>query len=202
VGLAAACCAGVAAVGARAIDIGVVTTPELHFTVQTYNAFHALEESAYFTALLESFRSLSAGTAAAPAAQQPLHVDCANGVGALKLAQLQPQLARLGLTVVLYNTGGGRLNHMCGADYVQKKQAYPEGARVRLSWVLKGVSPAARQAGAVHTTLLLCAVHVWCQRRHGQAAAGADVRQPGRRCRQGGLLHVAVSAVVLLLVSR
>jgi phosphomannomutase len=48
--------AGVAAVGAEVTDIGVVTTPELHFTVQTYNQYHALEEQAYFTNLLESFR--------------------------------------------------------------------------------------------------------------------------------------------------
>jgi phosphomannomutase len=48
--------AGVAAVGAQVSDIGVVTTPELHFTVQTFNQYHALEEQAYFTNLLESFR--------------------------------------------------------------------------------------------------------------------------------------------------
>jgi hypothetical protein len=48
--------AGVAAVGAEVTDIGVVTTPELHFTVQTYNQYHALEEQAYFTNLLEAFR--------------------------------------------------------------------------------------------------------------------------------------------------
>jgi hypothetical protein len=48
--------AGVAAVGAEVTDIGVVTTPELHFTVQTYNQYHAVEEQAYFTNLLESFR--------------------------------------------------------------------------------------------------------------------------------------------------
>jgi phosphomannomutase len=48
--------AGVAAVGVEVSDIGVVTTPELHFTVQTFNQYHALEEQAYFTTLLESFR--------------------------------------------------------------------------------------------------------------------------------------------------
>jgi phosphoacetylglucosamine mutase len=123
-GLAAACRAGVQAVGAQVLDVGVVTTPELHFCVQTYNQYHTIEEAAYFTNLLESYRSLTSGTAPA---QQPLHVDCANGVGALKLQQMVPQLQQLGLDLVLHNTGEGRLNHLCGADYVQKEQTYPAG---------------------------------------------------------------------------
>ncbi|WIA14576.1 hypothetical protein OEZ85_003092 [Tetradesmus obliquus] len=122
--LAAACSAGVAAVGGKVSDIGVVTTPELHFTVQTFNQYQALEEQAYFTNLLESFRTLTAGS---HAPQPPLHVDCANGVGALKLQQLVPQLQQLGLQLQLYNAGQGRLNHGCGADYVQKEQCFPAG---------------------------------------------------------------------------
>ena len=123
-GLSAACRAGVQAVGVQVLDVGVVTTPELHFCVQTYNQYHAGEEAAYFTTLLESYRSLTSGTAAA---SQPVHVDCANGVGALKLQQMVPQLQQLGLNLVLHNTGEGRLNHLCGADYVQKEQTYPAG---------------------------------------------------------------------------
>lgn len=61
-------------------------------------------------------------------------MDCANGVGALKLQQMVPQLQQLGLNLVLYNTGEGRLNHLCGADYVQKEQTYPAG------WVVLGGS--------------------------------------------------------------
>jgi hypothetical protein len=69
-------------------------------------------------------RTLTAGS---HAPQQPLHVDCANGVGALKLQQLAPQLQQLGLQLQLYNAGQGRLNHDCGADYVQKEQSFPAG---------------------------------------------------------------------------
>ncbi|KAF8061373.1 PGM3 [Scenedesmus sp. PABB004] len=122
--LAAAAAAGARAAGAAPLELGVVTTPELHFTVTTYNTFHALEEAAYFTALLESFRSLAAG-GAAPGG--PLRVDCANGVGAAKLRQLAPSLAGLGLELELHNAGEGRLNHLCGADYVQKEQTFPAG---------------------------------------------------------------------------
>lgn len=123
--LAAACSAGVQAVGVQLLDIGIVTTPELHFTVQTYNQYNALEEQAYFTNLLESFRTLTAGT---KALQGCVHVDCANGVGAQKLQLMVPELAKLGLQLQLYNAGEGRLNHLCGADYVQKEQAFPAGA--------------------------------------------------------------------------
>lgn len=122
--LAAACAAGATAVGVETLDVGIVTTPELHFTVQTYNQYHALEEQAYFTNLLESFRTLTAGT---PALQGPVHVDCANGVGAQKLQLMAPELAKLGLQLQLYNAGEGRLNHLCGADYVQKEQTFPSG---------------------------------------------------------------------------
>jgi phosphoacetylglucosamine mutase len=129
-GLAAACKAGVEAVGVQILDVGVVTTPELHFCVQTYKKYHTIEEAAYFTNILGSYRSLTSGT---PPAQHPIHVDCANGVGALKLQQMVPQLQQLGLNLVLYNTGDGRLNHMCGADYVQKEQTYPAGEVVQPS---------------------------------------------------------------------
>jgi phosphoacetylglucosamine mutase len=129
-GLVAACWAGVSAVGAHVMDVGVVSTPELHFCVQTYNQYHAVQEASYFTNLLESYRNLSRG---ASTPQQPVHVDCANGVGALKLQQMLPQLQQLGLQLVLYNTGDGRLNHLCGADYVQKEQTYPAGACLQLA---------------------------------------------------------------------
>lgn len=122
--LAAACAAGVKAIGVQLLDIGIVTTPELHFTVQTYNQYHALEEQAYFTNLLESFRTLTAGT---EALQGSVHVDCANGVGAQKLQLMAPELAKLGLQLQLCNAGEGRLNHLCGADHVQKEQTFPAG---------------------------------------------------------------------------
>eukprot|EP00879_Flechtneria_rotunda_P020590 GHRR01021665.1.p1 GENE.GHRR01021665.1~~GHRR01021665.1.p1 ORF type:complete len:503 (+),score=168.16 GHRR01021665.1:54-1562(+) len=122
--LVAACAAGVTAIGVQLLDIGAVTTPELHHTVQTYNQYGALEEQAYFTNLLESFRTLTCGHA--PLADD-LHVDCANGVGAQKLQQLEAGLHKLGLQLQLYNVGEGQLNHLCGADYVQKQQRFPAG---------------------------------------------------------------------------
>jgi phosphoacetylglucosamine mutase len=56
-----------------------------------------------------------------------LHVDCANGVGALKLQKMRPYLVSYGLHLVLYNCGEGKLNDRCGADFVEKEKTYPLG---------------------------------------------------------------------------
>lgn len=149
-GLAAACRAGVQAVGVHVLDVGVVTTPELHFCVQSYNQYHAVEEAAYFTNLLESYRSLTAGTASQ---QQAVHVDCANGVGALKLVQMVPQLQQLGLDLVLYNCGNGRLNHLCGADYVQKEQTFPAGRGAKAV-----MAPSTNSSGWANVDTIMCVV--------------------------------------------
>ncbi|KAI8470507.1 MAG: phosphoacetylglucosamine mutase [Monoraphidium minutum] len=122
--LAAAAAAGAAALGVPVTDVGVVTTPELHSAVMAYNRYGALGEQPYFTALTTAFRTLADGT---PPPGSPLYVDCANGVGGLKLRDMAPGLAALGLRMELVNTGDGRLNHNCGADHVQKEQAFPEG---------------------------------------------------------------------------
>jgi hypothetical protein len=54
-------------------------------------------------------------------------VDCANGVGALKLAALAPALEPAGLRLQLRGTGDGELNGGCGSDFVQKERELPAG---------------------------------------------------------------------------
>lgn len=124
--LADACKAGVQSMGLQARELGLVTTPELHFCVQTSNHYNrfTFEEISYFTSLMESYRSLTCGC---PVPSQPVYVDCANGVGALKLKDMCQQLEALGLPMELRNAGDGRLNHLCGADYVQKELNFPAG---------------------------------------------------------------------------
>lgn len=134
--LAAACAAGAAALGVPVTDVGVVTTPELHSAVMAFNEFGALGEEPYFTSLTTSFRTLADGT---PSPKTPLYVDCANGVGGLKLKEVAPELAALGLDMRLVNTGAGRLNHLCGADYVQKEQVFPGGEELGVCRVGGGV---------------------------------------------------------------
>ncbi|MEW5304181.1 MAG: hypothetical protein WDW36_006811 [Sanguina aurantia] len=116
----------------------------------------------YFTALVGAFTELwtSDSTALPSAGLPPLHVDCANGVGALHMDTLSRLVQPLGLSLRLHNSasvltlaaansrgaaGGGsdshltaaqtgssepstgQLNHLCGADFVQKEKALPAG---------------------------------------------------------------------------
>lgn len=56
-----------------------------------------------------------------------LKVDCANGIGALKLREMEHYFSQ-GLTVQLFNDGTkGKLNHLCGADFVKSHQKPPQG---------------------------------------------------------------------------
>lgn len=56
-----------------------------------------------------------------------LKIDCANGIGALKLKEMEPHLSE-SLAIHLANDGrGGKLNHMCGADFVKVHQKPPVG---------------------------------------------------------------------------
>lgn len=54
-------------------------------------------------------------------------MDGANGIGALQLKALEPYLQGE-LAVVLTNDGSsGKLNYLCGADYVKVQQGAPQG---------------------------------------------------------------------------
>ncbi|KAH9363104.1 hypothetical protein HPB48_014114 [Haemaphysalis longicornis] len=56
-----------------------------------------------------------------------IRLDGANGVGAMKIKSLLPHLGGL-LKIETFNDGSeGRLNHMCGADFVKVYQKAPEG---------------------------------------------------------------------------
>lgn len=57
----------------------------------------------------------------------PLYVDCANGVGAIALADFQKHIGEL-LPLKAINTDldkAGALNYQCGADFVKTKQQLP-----------------------------------------------------------------------------
>ena len=123
------CKVGVLSCGVEAIEAGLVTTPELQYHVHlinmpgTYHTFPAKSDM-YILNLLHTFRDL---VSECNHPETHLHVDCANGVGAYKLKVLAPMLSRYGLVLHLYNTGEGRLNHLCGSDYVEKQQRFPFG---------------------------------------------------------------------------
>eukprot|EP00798_Chlamydomonas_sp_ICE-L_P009793 gene9793-7682_t len=127
--LVAAACAGIEAMGLKVNNCGLVTTPQLHFSVHARNGGSDGEASflpKYFDTLVGGYEKLVEGK---PPLQgnAPLHVDCANGVGAQLMKDCKERLAAAHLPMVLHNTGEGRLNHLSGADFVQKDKVLPSG---------------------------------------------------------------------------
>lgn len=54
-------------------------------------------------------------------------MDGANGIGALKLREIESHLKK-SLHITLFNDGSkGKLNHQCGADFVKVQQKAPAG---------------------------------------------------------------------------
>ncbi|KAD2394480.1 hypothetical protein E3N88_41457 [Mikania micrantha] len=116
-------------IGAIVNDMGVVTTPQLHWMVRTRNKDlkASASELDYFDQVSTSFRCL---IDLIPKKSYhgigKLIVDCANGVGGEKLQVLKEKLNWL--DVEIRNTGKqGILNEQVGADYVQKDKVAPQG---------------------------------------------------------------------------
>lgn len=118
---------------AHATNAGVLTTPQLHYLVRAVNTLHmpgyesygVPTEDGYYKKLATSYKKIS--TLAPNMKPVSVTVDCANGVGALKLKQLAPLLDGL----VEFTIANGEvdrpemLNENCGADYVKSNQKLP-----------------------------------------------------------------------------
>ncbi|TXG54355.1 hypothetical protein EZV62_019611 [Acer yangbiense] len=117
-------------VGAVAHDMGILTTPQLHWMVRARNKGLKATESDYFEQLLSSFRCLMdliPNESKMDEIEDKLIVDGANGVGGEKLEVIKKMLS--GLVIEVHNTGkeGGILNEGVGADFVQKEKVVPHG---------------------------------------------------------------------------
>ena len=125
--------AGARAMGVEAVDRGVATTPQLHYYVYAANLGEADGEEDYYARLSSGFAALTERDEdededAASPNQPPLVIDCADGVGALKLRALAEYVAPYGLEFDLRNCGDApdaSLNDGCGSDYVQKAKTPP-----------------------------------------------------------------------------
>jgi phosphoacetylglucosamine mutase len=106
------------------IDLGYVTTPELHFYTLQWNMTQTIQQHSYTKHLSDAFHSAVQSCVNATECEE-LHVDCANGIGAGNLELMKQDLLASGLRLILYNTGNGKLNHECGADYVEKENKFP-----------------------------------------------------------------------------
>ncbi|KAG0609605.1 hypothetical protein M758_7G000100 [Ceratodon purpureus] len=123
---------GVEAVrGVEAQDMGILTTPQLHWMVRCINKRVPATESDYFRTLSKAFSTLSdlrpSGLGECTD-HENLIVDAANGVGADKLFQLQKVTPSLRVQVRNSGLEGeGLLNDGVGADFVQKEKIPPRG---------------------------------------------------------------------------
>jgi len=134
---------GVAAMGGVLLDLGIVTTPQLHFAVRranekslvslasTFSANTALED--YNNTLAAGFSTLLDSVENNIAAQRvdSLVIDGSCGVGAPAVCALLQSMRSRGecrLEIDVRNhAGSGPVNEGCGAELVQKQQVPPRG---------------------------------------------------------------------------
>uniref|UniRef100_A0A8B9ZP95 Phosphoacetylglucosamine mutase n=1 Tax=Anas zonorhyncha TaxID=75864 RepID=A0A8B9ZP95_9AVES len=121
---------GVSVLGGQYHDYGLVTTPQLHYVVccqNTRGQYGKPTLEGYYQKLSKAFMELIKKSPGSGEGQRHLKIDCANGIGALKLSEMQPYLPKEVL-VHIYNDGTKeKLNHLCGADFVKVHQKPPKG---------------------------------------------------------------------------
>lgn len=124
---------GVSALGGHSKDYGLVTTPQLHYMVccqNTQGKYGEATVEGYYTKFCQAFIQLTKNTSNRTDDQKHLCLDGANGIGALKVREMESHLKKE-LQISLNNDGSkGRLNHQCGADYVKVQQNPPTGIKI------------------------------------------------------------------------
>ncbi|KAL2545343.1 Phosphoacetylglucosamine mutase [Forsythia ovata] len=114
--------------GVSATDMGVMTTPQLHWMVRSRNNGMEASEHNYYDQLSSSFRCLMEYIPQGNRnniVNDKLIVDGSDGVGGEKLEILKKMLSDLSIDV--RNRGDGVLNEGVGADFVQKEKVVPRG---------------------------------------------------------------------------
>ncbi|KAL7149956.1 hypothetical protein ABFS83_05G076900 [Erythranthe nasuta] len=114
--------------GATATDMGILTTPQLHWMVRAKNKGVEASEHHYYDQIVTSFSYLMDNIPRENSSKDvndKLIVDGADGVGGEKLEKLKSSLKYL--TIDVRNYGDGVLNEGVGADYVQKEKVVPRG---------------------------------------------------------------------------
>ena len=114
-------------VNAKLCDIGIATTPQLHYAVYQYNNGTPSDRliSNYYTDLCNGYTDLVSSGANSPVDMFDITVDCANGVGSVSIDQFTPRLSHL-LTIDTRNAAySGKVNEGCGAEHCQKLQVPP-----------------------------------------------------------------------------
>ncbi|XP_008942913.1 PREDICTED: phosphoacetylglucosamine mutase [Merops nubicus] len=121
---------GISVLGGQYHDYGLVTTPQLHYMVccqNTQGQYGKATLEGYYEKLSKAFTELIKQCPSSGESQRRLKIDCANGIGALKLSEMKPYFPKEVL-IHLYNDGTKeKLNHLCGADFVKVHQEPPRG---------------------------------------------------------------------------
>ncbi|XP_008056292.1 phosphoacetylglucosamine mutase [Carlito syrichta] len=125
---------GVTVLGGQVHDYGLLTTPQLHYMVYCRNTggqYGKATTEGYYQKLSKAFLELTKQASCSGDGYRSLKVDCANGIGALKLREMKHYFSQ-GLSVQLFNDGTrGKLNHLCGADFVKGHQKPPHGMEMK-----------------------------------------------------------------------
>lgn len=131
--LAQAVLDGVSALDGHSKDYGLVTTPQLHYMVccqNTQGKYGEATVEGYYDKLCRAFIQLTKNASNSTDDQKHLSVDGANGIGALKVKEMESHLKKE-LHLSLFNDGSeGKLNHQCGADFVKVQQKPPNGMKM------------------------------------------------------------------------
>ncbi|XP_026272665.1 phosphoacetylglucosamine mutase isoform X2 [Frankliniella occidentalis] len=119
-------------------DFGIVTTPMVHYFVAAHNSNNEYGDptiDGYFEKLANAFRSFREEVVSERGPESgnyepKIVADMANGVGGPMLKKMSELIKDL-LTIELFNTGEGELNHESGADYVKVRQTLPKRVRIK-----------------------------------------------------------------------
>ncbi|XP_014242302.1 phosphoacetylglucosamine mutase [Cimex lectularius] len=134
--LADAAIAGAKAYNGQVVDQGIVSTPLLHYLVNTYNTSSSKvlpSKESYYVKLSSAFNGLLKEGGLKKNYDKELQFDGSNGIGALVMKKLTP-LLQDNLKVNVHNDdvkSAGKLNYKCGSDYVMSNQLPPEGFSIQ-----------------------------------------------------------------------
>lgn len=125
--LATAAIDGVKALQGVAKDFGIITTPQLHYLVvciNTNGGYGVPTIQGYYQKLSNAFKQIRGNSSSNGNYVPNVVLDAANGVGANAVKEFQKYLGN-SLQIELQNDGSGKLNYMCGADFVKVQQTQP-----------------------------------------------------------------------------
>lgn len=114
---------GVEALNGTVINLGLVTTPQLHYAVVCTNTNGAYGEptlQGYYSKLTTMFMSVRGIEKNNKNYTNVIRLDAANGVGAIAAKEFQKHLEG-SLDIAIFNDGGEQLNHKVCVHYVLER---------------------------------------------------------------------------------